>query len=45
MLSPKDTHDPIVKSGPTKGESRSRNQDGEWRKKEVMQDKAILIKQ
>lgn len=33
MPSPKDTKGPIVKSGPTKGEVRSRNQDGQWRKK------------
>tara|TARA_R110001592_G_C13149786_1_gene748071 strand:- start:949 stop:1392 length:444 start_codon:yes stop_codon:yes gene_type:complete len=33
MPSPKDTNGPIVKSGPTKGENRSRNDDGAWRKK------------
>lgn len=33
MPSPKDTHGPIVKSGPTAGDNRSRNQDGSWRKK------------
>ena len=33
MPSPKDTSGPIVKSGPTRGENRSRNKDGEWRKK------------
>ena len=33
MPSPKDTKGPIVKSGPTRGENRSRNKDGEWRKK------------
>lgn len=33
MPSPKDTHGPIVKTGPTAGENRSRNQDGTWRKK------------
>lgn len=31
--SPKDTHGPIVKTGPTSGENRSRNQNGQWRKK------------
>lgn len=33
MASPKDTHGPIVKTGPTAGKNRSRNNDGEWRKK------------
>jgi hypothetical protein len=33
MPSPKDTHGPIVKSGPTKGDNRSRDEDGTWRKK------------
>jgi len=33
MPSPKDTKGPIVKSGPTKGEIRSKNNDGRWRKK------------
>lgn len=33
MPSPKDTNGPIVKSGPTKGDNRSRNDDGTWRKK------------
>lgn len=33
MPSPKDTHGPIVKTGPTAGENRSRNQDGSWRHK------------
>lgn len=33
MASPKDTHGPIIKTGPTAGENRSRNQDGTWRKK------------
>lgn len=33
MPSPKDTHGPIVKTGPTSGENRSRNQDGQWRAK------------
>lgn len=32
-LSPKDTHGPIVKTGPTAGQNRSRNQNGRWRKK------------
>lgn len=31
--SPKDTKGPIVKTGPTKGENRSRNEDGRWRAK------------
>lgn len=29
--SPKDTHGPIVKTGPTAGQNRSRNQNGQWR--------------
>lgn len=33
MPSPKDTGGPIVKTGPTAGETRSRNNDGTWRKK------------
>lgn len=33
MASPKETHGPVVKTGPTAGENRSRNQDGSWRKK------------
>jgi hypothetical protein len=33
MSSPKDTHGPIVKTGPTAGNTRSRNADGTWRKK------------
>lgn len=33
MPSPKDTKGPIVKTGPTSGQNRSRNQDGQWRKK------------
>ncbi|WP_312755878.1 hypothetical protein [Rummeliibacillus suwonensis] len=33
MPSPKDTHGPIVKTGPTAGNNRKRNQDGSWRKK------------
>lgn len=32
-LSPTDTHGPIVKTGPTAGQNRSRNKDGRWRKK------------
>ena len=32
-LSPRDTHGPIVKTGPTSGQNRSRNNDGTWRKK------------
>ncbi len=31
--SPKDTHGPIVKTGPTAGQNRSRNKNGRWRKK------------
>ena len=31
--SPKDTGGPVVKTGPTAGKNRSRNKDGEWRKK------------
>ncbi|MDD7193418.1 MAG: hypothetical protein SPJ42_05585 [Oscillospiraceae bacterium] len=31
--SPRDTHGPVVKTGPTAGQNRSRNQDGTWRKK------------
>lgn len=31
--SPKDTKGPIVKTGPTKGKNRSRNNDGKWRAK------------
>ncbi len=31
--SPRDTHGPIVKTGPTKGQNRSRNNDGRWRAK------------
>lgn len=33
MPKPSETHGPIVKTGPTAGENRSRNQDGTWRKK------------
>lgn len=33
MPSPKDTHGPIVHTGPTSGQNRSRNKDGSWRKK------------
>ncbi len=32
-LSPGDTHGPIVKTGPTAGQNRSRNKNGRWRKK------------
>lgn len=32
-LSPKDTHGPVVTTGPTAGQNRSRNQNGRWRKK------------
>ena len=31
--SPRDTGGPVVKTGPTRGENRSRNEDGQWRKK------------
>ena len=31
--SPKDTHGPLIKTGPTAGQNRSRNKDGRWRKK------------
>lgn len=33
LPSPKETKGPIVKTGPTAGDNRSRNQDGSWRKK------------
>ncbi|WP_262557078.1 MULTISPECIES: hypothetical protein [Acinetobacter] len=33
MPSPKDTKGPVVKTGPTAGENRTRNDNGEWRKK------------
>ena len=33
MASPSKTHGPVVKSGPTKGQNRSRNKNGQWRKK------------
>ena len=33
MASPKDTKGPIVKTGPTKGQVRSKNNDGRWRAK------------
>ena len=33
MPSPKDTHGPIVKTGPTAGQVRSKNQNGQWRAK------------
>lgn len=31
--SPRDTNGPVVKTGPTSGSNRSRNNDGSWRKK------------
>lgn len=31
--SPRDTNGPVVKTGPTAGQNRSRNSDGAWRKK------------
>ena len=33
MPSPKYTHGPIVKTGPTAGQVRSRNNNGQWRAK------------
>lgn len=30
---PKDTHGPVVKTGPTAGQYRSRNKNGQWRRK------------
>lgn len=33
MPSPKETGGPIVKTGPTSGDVRSRNKNGQWRKK------------
>ncbi|MEQ1093370.1 hypothetical protein [Acinetobacter johnsonii] len=33
MPSPKDTKGPVVKTGPTAGQNRTRNDNGEWRKK------------
>ncbi len=32
-LSPAKTQGPVVKTGPTAGQTRSRNKDGRWRKK------------
>ena len=32
-LSPKDTHGPLIKTGARAGQNRSRNQNGQWRKK------------
>ena len=32
-LSPKDTGGPVVKTGPTAGQNRSRNKNGRWRAK------------
>lgn len=32
MASPRETHGPVVKTGPTRGQNRSRNKDGRWRK-------------
>lgn len=31
--SPRDTHGPVVKTGPTAGQNRSRNKNGQWRRK------------
>ena len=33
MLSPRYTHGPIVKTGPTAGQNRSRTESGTWRRK------------
>lgn len=33
MPSPRETGGPIVKNGPTKDQVRSRNKDGQWRRK------------
>lgn len=33
MASPNQTHGPIVKTGPTAGNNRTRRKDGPWRKK------------
>lgn len=32
-LSPKDTNGPVVQTGPTAGQNRTRKATGEWRKK------------
>ena len=32
-VSPRETGGPVVKTGPTAGQNRSRNQNGQWRKK------------
>ena len=32
-LPPSQTGGPVVRTGPTTGENRSRNSDGQWRKK------------
>ena len=32
-LSPRNTHGPVVQSGPTAGQNRSKNKNGRWRKK------------
>ena len=31
--SPRDTHGPLVKTGPNTGQVRAKNKDGKWRKK------------
>ena len=31
--SPRDTGGPVVPTGPTRGQNRSRNKNGQWRKK------------
>lgn len=33
MPSPKDTHGPLVKTGPTRNQVRSRNKNGQFRRK------------
>ena len=37
--SPKETGGPVVRTGPTAGQNRSRNQDGTWRRKRSDADK------
>jgi len=44
MPSPKDTHGPVVSSGPTSGKNRSRNQDGTWRRKRSDSGKPRTVK-
>uniref|UniRef100_UPI003AEEA57A CFI-box-CTERM domain-containing protein n=1 Tax=Paracoccus sp. T5 TaxID=3402161 RepID=UPI003AEEA57A len=42
--SPKDTKGPTVKTGPTKGQNRSRNDDGRWRAKRSDAGKSRPVK-